>query len=193
MVSAAPESRYHFTITVADDSVINAFAAPGGAVVMNLGLLEATRTPEELAGVLAHEVQHVLLHHHMRGLAREVPLRIALAALFGGDGVGELAGRTAGTLASLRYRRGDEEEADREGLRLLQAARIDPRGMVTFFNTLAAEGREAPRLAKYLSSHPETADRIASLQRLISAAGETAPLPLLPDYPWERIAGSCAA
>ncbi len=190
LVAAAPESPYHFTIMVADDSVINAFAGPGGYVVVNLGLLRATKTPEELAGVLAHEVQHVLRHHPTRALAREIPLRIAVAALFGGDAIGALAARTASTLGALRYQRGDELEADREGLRMLQASRVDPRGMVDFFHTLAAPGREGPRVATYLSSHPQTADRIAALQQLVADA-RYAPVPLVPDYPWETIGQSC--
>lgn len=183
-------SPYRFTLTVANDSAINAFAAPGGYLVVNRGLLRAAKTPEELAGVLAHEVQHVLLHHSMRAMAREIPLRTAVAAMFGGDAFGELAGRTAGTLAATRYQRGDELEADREGLRMLQAARVDPRGMVSFFETLAAERRDAPRLAAYLSSHPQTADRIAALRGFVAQA-DAAPLPLVPDYPWEKVGHSC--
>lgn len=191
LVATTPASRYHFTLLVADDSVINAFAAPGGYVVVNLGLLKATKTPEELAGVLAHEVQHVLLHHHMRALAREVPLRIAVAALFGGDASGAFAARAASTLGALRYQRGDELEADREGLVMLQAAHVDPRGMVDFFNTLAAEGSEAPRLVTYLSTHPQTADRIAQLQRLVPRQGGTPTEPLVPDYLWAQAGEAC--
>ena len=190
LVAAGPESPYRFTLIVADDSAINAFAAPGGYVVVNLGLLRATKTPEELAGVLAHEVQHVLLHHPTRALAREIPLRIAVAALFGGDAVGGLAARAAGTLGALRYQRGDELEADRQGLRMLQAARVDARGMVDFFHALAAQGDEAPRLAAYLSSHPQTADRIAALEEAV-AKGRYAPVPLVPTYPWKEIGQSC--
>ena len=190
LVATIPESPYRFSVTVADNPVINAFAAPGGYLVVNRGLLRATRTPEELAGVLAHEVQHVLLRHSMRAMAREIPLRIAIAAMFGGDAFGELAGRFAGTLAATRYQRGDELEADRQGLALLQAARVDPRGMVDFFGTLAAEGQDAPRFATYLSSHPLTADRIAALQGLV-IQGDGTPLPLSPDYPWEEIGRSC--
>jgi len=192
LVTAIPESPYRFTVIVADNPAINAFAAPGGYLVVNRGLLRATKTPEELAGVLAHEAQHVLLHHSLRAMAREVPLRIAIAAMFGGDAFGDLAGRFAGTLAATRYQRGDEMQADQRGLALLQAARVDPRGMVDFFATLAAEGRDAPRLATYLSSHPQTGDRIAALEAMI-ADGTPAPAPLLPDYPWKEAGDSCFA
>lgn len=191
LAATVPESPYRFTLIVADDSVINAFAAPGGYLVVNLGLLRATKTPEELAGVLAHELQHVLLRHSTRAMAREIPLRIAVAALFGGDALGAWAGRAAGTLGALRYQRTDELEADREGLALLQAARVDARGMVDFFETLAAQGREAPGLATYLSSHPHTADRIAALQGLVTG-GDAPAVPLVPDYPWEDIGQSCS-
>jgi predicted Zn-dependent protease len=190
LVQAVPQSPYRFTVTVADNPAINAFAAPGGYLVVNRGLLEATRTPEELAGVLAHEVQHVLQHHSMRAMAREIPLRIAIAAMFGGDGFGDLAGRFATTLAATRYQRADELEADREGLALLLAARVDPRGMTDFFGTLAREGRDAPRFATYLSSHPQTADRLAAL-RALAGQPTAPPVPLVPEISWEAISRSC--
>jgi Zn-dependent protease with chaperone function len=79
-MAAAPGSPYHVRLLVADSPVVNAFAAPGGRIVVFRGLLEKTGRPEELAGVLAHEMQHVVLRHPLEAILRQISLR-ALAAV----------------------------------------------------------------------------------------------------------------
>ena len=190
IVAAAPSTSYDFTLVVVDDSLVNAFAAPGGYVVVFRGLLEAAETPEELAGVLAHEIEHVLLRHPTQALAREIPLRLALAAVTGGsDGMDRVV-QAAGTIGAMRYRRSDEFEADREGMRLIQAARIDPAGMVSFMRTLDRRRAGGPRLVSYLSTHPHTADRVATLEAL-AAGARYQPEPLLSPGEWAGIGGVC--
>jgi predicted Zn-dependent protease len=152
-----------------DDSSVNAFAVPGGRMVIYRGLLARTGRAEELAGVLAHEMQHVLLRHGTRAALREIPIRV-FVSMVAGDLVGAReAARALGTLGVLRYGRRDELEADREGLRLLQAAAVDPGGMVAFFDTLAAAGPDLPRGFAYMSTHPPTAARRAGLAALATA------------------------
>ena len=177
-------------IIVADDSVVNAFAAPGRYLVVNLGLLRATDTPEELAGVLAHEAQHSLHHHPLRALARQIPMQIVVAALSGGNEGVAAAARTAGTLGVLRYQRADELEADTAGMRMIQAAKIDPKGMVDFMRKLAQRDKDLPRVASYLSTHPLTTDRAARLERLAAEARYT-PVPLLSPDLWTRVKRAC--
>lgn len=189
LLAAAPRSPYEFQLIVVRDSAVNAFAAPGGFIVVYSGLLKATRTSEELAGVLAHEIQHVTHRHSTRAIIREVPLRLALSTLSGGGGV-EIAAGVVGSLGALRYRRGDEAEADREGMRLLRAARVDPSGMVAFMRTLESRHESAPRLVSYLSSHPRAADRVAELEAFAQQGGFTA-TPLLDYAAWERVRGAC--
>ncbi len=163
---------------------------PGGYIVVNRGLLEKTETPEELAGVLAHEVQHVVQRHATRALFREMSVRILLASLTGdANGLGQ-ALSAAGKLGGLRYQRGDEEAADRDGMKMLQAARIDPSGMISFFRRLAREGQRGPQAPAYLSTHPQTADRILQLERLAAQAHYT-PVTLLPGYLWEEMKTVC--
>jgi Zn-dependent protease with chaperone function len=188
LVAAAPPSPYTFRLVVLRDSSINAFAAPGGFVAVNSGLLRAAKTPEELAGVLAHEAQHVLHRHSTRAIAREAPLRIGLALLFGGTGAEGIAG-IIGSLGALSYRRGDESEADRDGIRLMQAARIEDDGMVSFMRTLAATNAAAPRFTAYLSSHPHSDRRVEELDRL-RQQGETT-TPLMDDATWARVKAMC--
>jgi predicted Zn-dependent protease len=190
LLAAAPASPYAFRVFVVRDSAVNAFAAPGGFVVVNSGLLEAAKTPEQLAGVLAHEIQHVLHRHSTRAVIREAPLRLALATLSGGTGV-ETAVAVVGTLGVLRYQRADEAEADRDGMRLLEAAHVDPSGMVAFMRTLQGGREGAPRFVSYLSSHPQTADRVAALEAL-AAQARVESKALLDSTAWRRVQTICA-
>ena len=183
LIDAGPPQRYAFHVLVVRDSVVNAFAAPGGYVFLNTGLVEAAKTPEELAGVLAHEIQHVTLRHSTRAMLREMPLRVAL-----GDAT--MAATTAASLGVLRYRRADEAEADREGMRLLEAARVDQSGMISFMRTLEEEHGDAPQFVRYLSSHPRTTDRIAELEAL-ARQGRDATQPLLDAEAWQRLRALC--
>jgi predicted Zn-dependent protease len=161
---AGPSSPYRFRITVVDDPLVNAFAAPGGYLVVFRGLLEKTKSTEEVAGVLAHEMQHVLRRHTTRAIFRELALYALLAVVLG-DASPLLTG-LAGTLGSLRLQREDELEADREAMHLLQSARIDPRGLIRFLESLD----DQPAPPTYLSTHPPTPDRLRALERLAAAA-----------------------
>lgn len=97
---------------------------------------------------------------------------------------------SARTLGMLRYSRQTEEEADREGMRMLMAAGIDPAGMIAFFEMLEKEGIDAPDFLKYLSTHPTTHGRIEKLKAM---AGQSQPgfTKLLPDYNWSDIKKIC--
>ena len=189
LIDADPRARYTFHVRVLRDSVVNAFAAPGGFIFLNSGLLKAARTPEELAGVLAHEIQHVTLRHSTRAILREVPLRVAIAGVTGGSGI-ESAASTVASIGALRYRRADEAEADREGMRLLHAAGVDAAGMISFMRTLEEEHGDAPQFFRYLSSHPRTADRIAELEAQASRDRHES-RSLLDAASWERLRTMC--
>ena len=189
LVDAGGPSPYKFRMVVVRDSVVNAFAAPGGFIAVHSGLVASSRTPEEFAGVLAHEIQHVRLRHSTRGVIREVPVRLAIAAITGGTGLESVA-NIAGSLGALRYRRADESEADREGIRLIAAARVDPAGMLTFMRTLDKEDASAPRLVSYLSSHPHTQDRVAQLESL-AAQVRVESRPLMDSPSWQRVRRLC--
>lgn len=171
-------SRYPYRWFVARDSSINAFAIPGGVVVVHSGLIEAAKTPEELAGVLAHEVQHIEQRHSLRAMAQSLGTMAALGIVFGD--VSGLA-QIAASLSQLSYSRDAEREADAKGLAVLKNAAIDPQGMVRMFETL---GKESEGLAPpaMLSSHPATAERIARLKTAIAEAGSWPVQPLAIDW-----------
>ncbi|MFQ5874295.1 MAG: M48 family metallopeptidase [Dehalococcoidia bacterium] len=186
-----PKSPYTFRVIVVNDPTINAFAAPGGYIVLLRGLLERTQTAEELAGVLAHELQHILQRHATRALIQHVSTGLLLAAMTG-DASGATAYGLEGAriLGILRYSRRNEEEADAAGMRMILEAGIDPRGMIGFFELLGKSGTEAPSILKYLSTHPSTEDRI---QKLKSLAGGAQPRPakLLQNYDWNDVKKIC--
>lgn len=186
----APQSPYSFRVIVVDDAEVNALAAPGGYIIVFRGLLERSRDPEEVAGVLAHEMQHVLRRHTTRAIFRELTLW-ALVASVAGDTTGLLI-NLASTLGELRFRREDEEQADREGMALIQKARIDPRGMIRFFRSLQEQSGDLPKAARYVSTHPPSAERAEKLEQLAGQA-RYQPVRLLAGEAWGEIARACAA
>lgn len=190
LVGSSDVGEYRFRVTLVDDTLVNALAAPGGYVVVFQGLLARAETPEVVAGVLAHEIQHVVRRHGTSAVLKDLPMIIAATVISGGnETAGSLLGATA-TLGSLRYRRGDEAEADREGLGMLRAARIAPQGMIGFFGALADMEGDASALATYLSTHPRSEDRMAALRALADERPYESE-PLLEDVDWQLVRAGC--
>lgn len=194
LLRAAPGQPYTFRVTIADDPRVNAVAAPGGALVVFRGLLERSESPEELAGVLAHEIQHVLHRHATQAIFQRASTGVLMAALVGDvSGMAAVALDAARTLGDLRHSRQHEAEADRDGMRMLHAAAVDPRGMLAFFEALERlERRPDPSgLGQYLTTHPPTGDRLATLRALARAAERPA-VPLVVGADWEDVRDLCA-
>jgi len=160
------DSKYPFEFHVARDKTINAFALPGGIVVVNSGLIAATHRPEELAGVLAHEIQHVEQRHSLRAAFKQLGLR-GLWALVTGDVGGSVLGQAALQLTSLEFSRKDETSADTKGFDALVDHNIDPQGMIDFFFTMAESQTLHP--PAFLSTHPADRDREARLRTKLQA------------------------
>jgi Zn-dependent protease with chaperone function len=175
-------SRYSYKWYVAEDPAINAFAVPGGYVVVYTGLIQAADSAEEVAGVLAHEVQHIERRHTLKNMAHSLGLRVALSLVLGDVGSSAL-GDVAAQLSELKFSRDLESESDRLGLAALKQAGIAPQGMVSFFDKLRKqEGVTPPAL---LSTHPASAERMQALQAMIKEQG-TWPAQPLP-YDWKVI------
>lgn len=183
-----PDTPYRFRTYVVEDEMVNAFAAPGGYIVVFRGLLRKTRKPEQLAAVLAHEMQHVVQRHGAKGMVRSLSIWLAFA-LFTGDPSSAIT-VMASNLGSLAYQRADESSADREGLRMLAAAGVDPMAMVSMLELLNEETPELPRAARYFSSHPLTAERIAEVRRLAENI-DYRRTPLLSDTDWPPVRSNC--
>ena len=191
LTQSAPPSPYSIQVYVVRRPVVNAHALPGGSVVIFTALLQETSSPEELAGVMTHELQHVLQRHTTRAVIQDASTGLLLMALTG-DVTGPLAYglQTARTLGELRYSRRAEDEADVEGMKMLLAARIDPAGMIAFFDKLRQEEGATPKPLTYLSTHPEPAERIAHL-RAMAQAWKGTPEPLLPGEEWTTLIRRC--
>lgn len=175
-------SKYPFEFHVVRDPTVNAFAMPGGFVVVNSGLIERADNAEEVAGVLAHEVQHVERRHGLRGLVHAAGLGVGLRLVLGEAG-GSLAASWAENLESLRFSRTQEADADRAGVEALLKAGIDPQGMARFFRKLAKDGANVPAL---LSSHPASEERFRAVDALVPKDRRFEPL----DYDWVRLRAS---
>ncbi len=170
------EGDHNFTFFVIEDPRINAFALPGGYIGVHTGLLEATRSEDELAGVLAHEVAHVTQRHIARAIhassrqsiiSTAIMLGAILAGAAGGGADVVQAGMTVSQGAALQqqinFTRANEHEADRVGIAALADAGFDPYGMASFFDVMSRQNSRAPeeRAPEFLMTHPVTASRIA--------------------------------
>lgn len=155
---------YRFEIRCAPLAEVNALAAPGGSIVVFQGLLDAVRSEDELAAVLAHEMQHVTHRHTTRAIFRAFALQ-AVAGMIFGD-VTSLLAQVSGGLSALHYQRGDEDEADREGVRLLRDAGLAPMAMPAMLESLEAATRGQAGLPAWLTSHPDTRERIEATRAL---------------------------
>jgi predicted Zn-dependent protease len=193
LTASLSRQPYRLRVIVANRPVLNAFALPGGTIVIYRGLIEKTDSADELAGVLAHEIQHVLKRHTTRAMLEEASTAVLIAAVTG-DASGAMAYglRSARVVGALRYSRQNEEEADAEGMRMVLAARIDPSGMIGFFERLDREAPNVPQILAFLSTHPATTDRIEKL-RAIAGGSTQKPLRLLPRLDWRKYRMLCAA
>jgi len=159
------DAKVPFTIKVIDTDEVNAFALPGGYFFVNRGLILAADNEAELAGVMAHEIGHVAARHAMENQGKGSFLNYAAMAgiIFGGGIISPILQNGAGILtglASLKFSRGAEEEADRLGVQYLYAAGYDPTAMAAMFEKLASQNRKKPgTVSKLFSTHPENINR----------------------------------
>ncbi|MGW8390464.1 M48 family metallopeptidase [Pseudoduganella sp. HUAS MS19] len=176
-------SRFQYRWFVADNKQVNAFAAPGGVVVVNTGLIALASTPEELAGVLAHEVAHVERRHSLSQMIENVGTVAALGMLLG-DWSDTIAGSMATQLLSLKYSRNAELDADSYGMQRMIAAGIDPASMAAFFDKLSDKDKGSAAAA-ILSSHPASKERARALREQLAGqpARQYEPLPI----DWARV------
>lgn len=165
-----PGLKYPYKVHVALSSEPNAFALPGGTIIVTSGLFSLTKDPGEIAGVLAHEVAHVRHRHGLETLITSVgPLYVL--KLLGGDrnGFVTVLSRGSHLLVSQHYSRQHEHEADETGFRMLVRAQINPQGMISLLRKLrehANAGDPDSDSARIFSSHPPTLERIAHLESL---------------------------
>ena len=174
LVAGVKSERYKFKFHIVEDASLNAFALPGGTVAIHSGLLLRAESPEEIAGVLAHEIAHVTRQHSVRGIIERVGLYAIITAFFGdAEGLLAVLADNSGALLQLKFSRDFERDADEQGWSALLAGDIKPHGMITMFQKLEQEhetmkkkagalgGLETPG---FLSTHPHVKDRITHLE-----------------------------
>ena len=184
LVANSAKPKDHFAFFIARDPVINAFSAPGGYIGIDSGLIIITRSEDELAAVMAHEIGHITQNHLQRAYEsakKDTPLMalVALGAIAAGGAAGGqaaaaalLGGQSAIMQKEINFTRKDEAEADRTGIMTLSKSGYDPNAMAGFFGRMEdvmsadAGGIDVPSL---LQDHPVTAQRIADAKARATA------------------------
>jgi predicted Zn-dependent protease len=160
---------------VVNSDMVNAFALPGGFVYVNRGVLARASNMSEVAGVLGHEIEHVVRRHSVKQMEQAQGANVGvglLCALTGvcQSGVAQAAINVGGTAVFAKFSRDDEIQADEGGFNNLVRAGINPRGMLTLFQKLLAEEQQSGggNASAWFADHPGTTDRIADIQRMLS-------------------------
>lgn len=215
-LSAVSGGRDKFNVIVVDWNLLNAFAAPGAQIVLTKEIITDAKSPDEVAGVLAHEMGHGLELHPETALVRAVGISAAIELMSGGSS-GTLA-NVGGLLAQLNYTRIAEREADEHALRILRQATISPKGLADFFERISklegdhskpADGKDAKDgkatttgkdesaakdegFSRYfnadlLRTHPQSRDRFELIRK--QAAYDATPS--LSDSEWQALRSIC--
>ena len=163
-----------YTFYVVDAPEVNAFAVPGGYVYVNRGLIERTRNMSQLAGVLGHEIGHVVLRHSVQQMEQmqQAQVGVTLACILTSicqSQAGQAAINVGGTALFAKFSRDDEREADQQAVTTTVRAGINPNGIPEMFEILLAERSRNPgAVDSWFSTHPLEEDRIAQTRAMIS-------------------------
>jgi len=176
--------REPITVHVRSSDTVNAFAATGGHIAVLDGLIQQAATPDEVAGVLAHEIGHVKHRHPLKRLIDVAGIQLIVTGISGD------VGAVGTTVLMLNYGRKDEAQADRTALDLLDHAGIKANGLADFFDRMAAKRKNRLDIAGFLRTHPPLAERSAMMRDHKSPA---APRPALTDRQWRDVRAVCAA
>jgi len=186
LVEQIPNNPYAFEVTVVKSDVVNAFALPGGYIVVFTGLMKKADNGEEVAGVMGHELNHVLQRHGLERIVKQLGL-VAVVSIVIGDhqGLAGMMKQLGVELLTLKFGREQETEADLTGLQLLHRAKIDPSGMIRFFEELSEkdEGR-----TEWLSTHPMSSARAERLKAELAAMPKMTPTPF--SFDWAKVRGT---
>jgi predicted Zn-dependent protease len=182
-------SDLEWQFRIIDSRQVNAFALPGGFIYVNRGLIERAEQLDELAGVLGHEIGHVVRRHSVQQMEKQTKTGVAvelgcrLTDLCSNE-VARAAIQVGGAALFARYSRQDEAEADAEAVAYVIDAGIDPNGIPTLFKRLMEERRRSPGpIEGFFASHPLEEDRIVATEREIGALDPAALQGLRQDDP----------
>jgi predicted Zn-dependent protease len=160
------KSNYPIQITVVNSPIKNAFALPGGHIVVYDEILQSMNSGDEFAALLSHEYSHVALKHTTRSLFRSLGTYMVLSIVLSDvNGIMGVIIENAHNVKSLSYTRSLEEEADNNGLKLMQQAGINPQGMVNLFKHLKEPNEGSYEIPEFLSTHPMLDERIKYIEK----------------------------
>jgi beta-barrel assembly-enhancing protease len=164
------DRNFPYSFDVIDSKEVNAFALPGGPVFFYTGMLDKMKTEDEVIGILGHEIVHVQNMHWANQYASTMKRKLGLIVVFSLIGANNDILNAADMLDDvfngLRYSRQHESESDRVGYDLMTKAGYNPTGLVNVFKMLMAQGGERP--PELLSTHPDTGNRVKSLEKKIT-------------------------
>lgn len=172
----APFNQLPWQFHVVEDPALNAFAIPGGHVYVHTGLIANAGNASELAGVIGHEISHIVARHTTEQISRQYGLSVLAGAVLGQNPglLAQMAAQIAAGGAMARFSREAEREADEIGLQAMARAGYDPRGVASMFRRLLAARERAPgRVEKFFATHPPTEERVrAAEQRAAQLASQ---------------------
>lgn len=187
--------QWHFAVVNTSD--VNAFALPGGYIYVNRGVLERAANASELAGVLGHEIEHVVRRHSVKQMAQMQNANIGVAlgcvlARVCDSPAAQAAINVAGGAYFAKNSRADEVQADEGGFQNVLRAGLNPTGMLTFFQKLLQEeqskGGGSGGVSAWFTDHPGTQDRIADIQGMLAKVPQSQLASLTTDTPaYDRI------
>ena len=183
MAQASTRPNLQWEFIVLDTDGVNAFAAPGGLVHITRGALGLIKSEAELAGVLAHELAHVTKKHTLNSIKKNKSVKLTADMAPGSNAlISALANATYEQIVEKGFDRGDEEDADQEGIRLANKAGYAPNGLATFLAKLAERNKGVPTRNGLFASHPETQGRIDKLGRQATSEKLAATAQVQPRY-----------
>ena len=172
--AATPLANRPFTFDIVNDPNVNAFSIPGGHIYINAGLIAQADKADELAGVVAHEISHVVARHVIKQVETQQEIGVIGAILLGQNpsGLQQLLAQVIAGGAMARFSRGDEKEADDLGLQFMAKAGYDPHGMLDMFQKLLSlEKGGNSTVTRFFADHPGTQDRINDISGKIAKMG----------------------
>lgn len=159
--------NYPVNITVVQSDEVNAFAIPGGHIVVYDAILDEMKTHNELGALLSHESSHIALRHSLKNMFRTLARKMFLLLIFGNEsGITSFLADHADNLKGLEYSRALETEADDHGMKIMSARGIDPNGMIHLMELLQ-KGTKGKENAEFLSTHPVFSNRIRNIRKNI--------------------------
>jgi predicted Zn-dependent protease len=174
--AVTPLANRPFEFRIVDDTSVNAFSLPGGHIYINRGLIKQADKVDMLAGVVAHEISHVVARHAIKQVEKQQTIGVIGSILLGQSpgALEQIAAQVIAGGAMARFSRADEKQADDMGLQFMAAAGYDPHGMLDMFQKLLSlEQGGNSAVSRFFADHPGTTDRIKDITGRIASMGRT--------------------